>query len=182
MKVKVEVDIDWIEEDGNIDEEVKYQIIAGVKGAISKQCLDKVEKKASEQIDNAISQSIAAAREKIEQEAVNFTKEWLDKKVVVTDKWGDVKKKASITDLIKEAFDNLLEKKVDDRGRFTNSYGGGVRLINWLTGTRVQEIVEEKLKDLGKNIDKQIAEAVSDSIKKNVAEKFAEMVINGSKK
>ena len=181
MKIKVEVDIDWIEENGNIDEEVKYQIIEGVKGAISKQCLDKVEKKASEQIDNAISQSIAAAREKIEQEAVNFTKEWLDKKVVVTDKWGDVKKKASITDLIKETFDNLLEKKVDERGRF-DSYGGGTKLIYWLTGARVQEIVEERLKNLGKDIDKKIAEAVSDSIKKNVAEKFAEMVINGSKK
>ena len=182
MKVKVEVDIDWIEEDGNIDEEVKYQIIEGVKGAISKQCLVKVEKKASEQIDEAITQSIAAAREKIEQEAVNFTKEWLDKKVVVTDKWGDVKKSATITDLIKETFDDLLEKKVDDRGRFTNSYGSGVRLINWLTGNLVEGIVHEKLQDLGKDIDKKIAEAVTDTVKKNVADKFAEMVINGSKK
>lgn len=182
MKIKIEVDIDWIEEDGNIDEEVKYQIIAGVKEAISKQCLNKVEKKASEQIDDAISQSIAAARAKIEQEAVEFARGWLDKKVVVTDRWGDVKKAASISDLVKETFDNLLEKKVDDRGRFTDSYGGGVRLINWLTGTRVQEIVQEKLKDLGKNIDKQIAEAVTDTVKKNVADKFAEMVINGSKK
>lgn len=157
MKVKVEVDIDWIEEDGNIDEEVKYQIIEGVKGAISKQCLDKVENKASEQIDNAISQSITAASAKIEQEAVQFARDWLDKKVVVTDRWGDVKKEASISDLIKETFDNLLEKKVDEKGRFVSGYGGGTKLINWLTGNRVQEIVQEKLKDLGKNIDKQIA-------------------------
>lgn len=35
MKLNITVDLDWLEEDGNIDEEVKHQIIQGVKSAIS---------------------------------------------------------------------------------------------------------------------------------------------------
>ncbi|HEM7189675.1 TPA: hypothetical protein U2I61_004213 [Providencia rettgeri] len=181
MKLNITVDLDWLEEDGNIDEEVKYQIIEGVKGAISKQCLAKVEKQASEQINKAIDESIMSAKKAIEQKAIAFADEWLEKEVTVTDKWGDVQDCLTITDLIKRTFDNLLEKKVNDQGSFTDGYGNGTRLINWLTGKRVQDVVQEKLKGINKDIDRQITEAVNAGIRKNVSDKFAEMVVMTAK-
>lgn len=72
MKLNITVDLDWLEEDGNIDEEVKHQIIQGVKSAISRQCLDKVEKKASEQINQAINDSITAAKKAIEKKRLHL--------------------------------------------------------------------------------------------------------------
>ncbi|HAT5559958.1 TPA: hypothetical protein JAD51_001267 [Proteus mirabilis] len=181
MKLNITVDLDWLEEDGNIDEEVKHQIIQGVKSAISKQCLDKVEKKASEQINQAINDSITAAKRAIEQKAIAFADEWLEKEVTITDKWGDVQDCLSITDLIKRTFDNLLEKKVNDNGSFTDGYGGGTRLITWLTDKRVKDVVQEKLKGINKDIDRQITEAVNAGIRKNVSDKFAEMVVMTAK-
>lgn len=42
MKINITVDVEWIGEDGNIDDEVKSEIINGVKSAISKQCMDRL--------------------------------------------------------------------------------------------------------------------------------------------
>ncbi len=120
MKVNVSVELDWIEEDGNINE------------------------------------------------------------VDITDKWGDVKTRSTIKDVIKASFDRLLEKDVNSKGEFTDGrYGrGNTKLITWLAGGKVQEVVAEKLKTLNKDIDAQITAAVNDGIRKNVSDKFAEMVVS----
>lgn len=181
MKINITVDVEWLEEDGSIDEEVKYEIINGVKKSISKDCLAKVEKQASEKIDAAINDSIGKAQSAIEEKAVKFADEWLENEVTVTDKWGDAQDCLTIKDLIKRTFDKLLEKKVDSKGRIDSGGYGGTRLINWLTGQRVQEVVEDKLKGLSKDIDDQITKAVNAGIRENVSNKFAEMVVQTAK-
>lgn len=181
MKINITVDIDWIEEDGNIDEEVKYQIIDGVKKAISKQCLDKVEKEASKRIDAAIEESISSVQKSIEDKALAFADDWLENEVTVTDKWGDAKDSLTIKDLIKNTFDKLLEKQVDSEGKFSNGYGGRSTLLSYLTGLRVEEVVASKMKGFNKEIDDQITKAVNAGIRKNVSDKFAEMVVATAK-
>jgi hypothetical protein len=182
MKLEITVDIDWIEEDGSIDEEVKHQIISGVKNSISRQCLDKVEKEASKQIDKAIQESITKARESIEKKAIEFADDWLENEVVVTDKWGEAKDALTIKDLIKRTFDGLLEKKVDKDGRFGDRYtSNGMTLIKYLTGKRVEHVVAEKLSGFSKDIDNQITKAVNAGIRENVSNKFAEMVVATAK-
>ena len=181
MKLNITVDIDWIEEDGSIDEEVKHQIINGVKSSISKQCLDKVEKEASKKIDAAIDEAISKARSSIESRAIAFADDWLENEVTITDKWGDPKDSLNIKDLIKRTFDNTLEKKVDKDGNFCESYNAKMTLIKYLTGQRVEEVVSEKMKGFNKDIDDQITKAVNSGIRENVANKFAEMVVATAK-
>ncbi|EKN6369534.1 hypothetical protein DVP68_23875 [Yersinia enterocolitica] len=179
--MNISVELEWLGEDGDLDAEVKQEIISGVKNAISRDCLAKVEKEASAQINQAINESISVAKKAIEQKAINFADEWLEKEVTVTDKWGDVQDCLTITDLIKRTFDGLMEKKVNNEGSFDVGYGNGTRLITWLTDKRVQDVVQEKLKGINKDIDRQITEAVNAGIRKNVSDKFAEMVIQTAK-
>ncbi|EMQ4317186.1 hypothetical protein [Yersinia enterocolitica] len=181
MKLNISVELEWLGEDGDLDAEVKQEIISGVKNAISRDCLAKVEKEASAQINQAINESISVAKKAIEQKAIKFADEWLEKEVTVTDKWGDVQDCLTITDLIKHTFDGLMEKKVNNEGSFDVGYGNGTRLITWLTDKRVQDVVQEKLKGINKDIDRQITEAVNAGIRKNVSDKFAEMVIQTAK-
>lgn len=177
MKLNITVELDWLGEDGDIDAEVKHEIINGVKKSISRDCLAKVEKEASKQIDEAIAESITSARQAINQKAVQFADDWLMKEVKVTDKWGDVKEQISITDMVKRSFDQTLEKKVDSRGNFTKDSYEGTPLIKYLTGNLIQELVQEKIKPLQKEIDTAIVNAVNAGIRKNVSDKFAEMVV-----
>ncbi len=177
MKINITVDLEWLGEDGDMDAEVKHEIISGVKNAISRDCLAKVEKEASAQINAAIQESIDIAKFSIQEKAIKFADDWLEKEVTITDKWGDAQDCLTITDLIKRTFDGLMEKKVNDNGEFTDGYSGNTRLINWLTGKRVQDVVQQKLKGINKDIDRQITEAVNAGIRENVANKFAEMVV-----
>lgn len=177
MKLNITVDLEWLGEDGDMDAEVKHEIIKGVKNAISRDCLAKVEKEASTQINQAINESIAAARKAIEQKAIAFADEWLEKEVTLTDKWGDTQDCLTITDLIKRSFDNTLEKKVDSNGNFTNDSYNAIPLVKYLMGKRMEELVQAKIKPLQKDIDTAIANAVNAGIRKNVSDKFAQMVI-----
>lgn len=181
MKLHITVDLDWLGEDGDIDADVKSEIISGVKKSISRDCLAKVENEASKQIDEAIAESIGIARLAINEKAIQFANDWLKKEAVVTDKWGDVKETMSITDMVKRGFDMTLEKKVNSKGQFTTDSYDGIPLIKYLTGNYIQEIVQEKIKPLQKEIDSAITNAVNAGIRKNVSDKFAEMIIQAAK-
>ncbi|CAB1223579.1 hypothetical protein SFB10_3595 [Serratia liquefaciens] len=181
MKINITVDLEWLGEDGDMDAEIKHEIINGVKSAISRDCLAKVEKEASTQINQAISESILSAKKAIEQKAINFADEWLEKEVTVTDKWGDVQDCLTITDIIKRSFDKVMEKKVNSSGEFTNDGYNSMPLIKYLMGKRMEELVQAKIKPLQKDIDTAIANAVNAGIRKNVSDKFAEMVIQTAK-
>lgn len=180
MKLNISVELEWLGEDGDLDAEVKQEIISGVKNAISRDCLAKVEKKASAQINQAINESISVAKKAIEQKAIKFADDWLEKEVTVTDKWGDVQDCLTITDLIKRSFDKTLEKKVDSSGNFSNDYNS-MPLVKYLMGQRMEELVQAKIKPLQKDIDNAIANAVNAGIRKNVSDKFAEMIIQTAK-
>ncbi len=180
MKLNISVELEWLGEDGDLDAEVKQEIISGVKSAISRDCLAKVEKEASAQINQAINESISVAKKAIEQKAIKFADDWLEKEVTVTDKWGDVQDCLTITDLIKRSFDKTLEKKVDSSGNFSNDYNA-MPLVKYLMGRRMEELVQAKIKPLQKDIDNAIANAVNAGIRKNVSDKFAEMVIQTAK-
>lgn len=180
MKLNITVDLEWLGEDGDMDAEVKHEIISGVKNAISRDCLAKVEKEASTQINQAINESIMAAKKAIEQKAIQFADDWLMKEVTVTDKWGDVQDCLTVTDLIKRSFDKTLEKKVDSSGNFSNDYNS-MPLVKYLMGKRMEELVQAKIKPLQKDIDTAIANAVNAGIRKNVSDKFAEMIIQTAK-
>jgi len=177
MKLNVTVEIDWIDEEGNLDDEVQGAITNGIIERISNKCIQKIEQKANEQINL----SLGEAQKLIEDKAMAFVENWLNNEVSVTDKWGDVVETCSISELIKKSFDNLLQKKVDKDGHFNSSSYGNTRLIDWLTGQKVQSIVEEKLKDMSRTIDKSIEAAVRSGIKQNVSNKFAEMVVQTAK-
>lgn len=181
MKLNIQVEIDWLEEDGSIDDVVKEEIISGVKRSISQQCLAKVEKQASVEIDKAIRESIVSAQQAINQKALEFAQNWLEKEVTITDKWGDKQDCLTITDLIKRTFNNLLERKVNDNGQFANDSYGSMRLIDFLTGKRVQDVVAQHLKGINSDIEKAIKAEVENGIRKGVAAKFAEMVIQTAK-
>ena len=163
----------------NLKEVVKNEIIKGLKNSISKDCLAAVEAKSKAAIESVIKESVNKAKETISDRALEFTNEWLEKKTVISDKWGDPVNELTISELIKQQFDNLLEQTVDSDGRFTNY--NGTKLINHLTGSKVKKEVESRMSSFGKDIDKQIKAHIESGIKETVSNKFAEMVIQTAK-
>lgn len=176
MKLNIEVDIDWLEDDGSIDDMVQHEIILGVKQAISKGCLALVEKKTQKAIDDGLKSAINLMNDKVS----TFFEEWLNTEAVITDKYGDKKEEGSLKDIIKRQFSDCINERVDKDGR-VGGYGSTYTRMEFLTGKKVQLIVDEHLSNYGKNINKTIKDTIEKGIKSRVSDKFAEMVIGYAK-
>jgi len=176
MKLNIQVELDWINEEGGLDEEVQYQIIHGVKNAISKDCMKLVEKKTQKAIDDGMAAAVSLMQDKVS----DFFENWLNNEAIITDKYGDKKEEGSLKDIIKREFNNCMNQKVDSDGKQT-SYGAKYTRLEFVTGKKVKEVVDESLSRYGRDIDKTIKETIEQGIKSRVSDKFAEMVIGYAK-
>lgn len=176
MKLNIQVELEWLDEEGNIDEEVQHQIISGVKQAISKDCLNLVEKKTQKAIDDGMSSAINLMKNKVSE----FFENWLNNEAVITDKYGDEVEAGSLRDIIKREFNNTMNEKVDKNGS-PSSYGSKYTRLEFVTGEKVKEVVNGYLSSYGKDIDSTIKKNIEQGIKSRVSDKFAEMVIGYAK-
>lgn len=178
MKINVTVELDWLDPEGNIDEEVRHSIINGVKSAISRDCLAKVEGEASTKVNEALEEAVKSATALIETRAVGIVEEWLEREIVVTDKWGNESKKGSIMSLIQDTFDDLTGKYINGDGSFCNRGDHrAVPLLQWLTKDKVEQLAQAKIKTLSKDIDAKIESYINAGIRDRVSDKFAELVV-----
>jgi RNA processing factor Prp31 len=181
MKINVEIDLDWIEEGGNIDEEFKRQLIEGVKNSISRDVLKDAREKAKEACQQAVSAAGNEISDEIRKHAREYAENWLNNEVTVTDKYGDIVQSCKVIEIIKSNWEKLLESDVDSKGNFCDRYSRKTTLIKYLTGEHIKDVVGEELKSLKTDIDKSIKEHISKGIKESVADRFAEMVIDTAK-
>jgi len=173
MKLKIEVELDYIDEDGTIDDEIKKEIVAGISKAISGECLAEMTKNTKDEINMAVTE----AKNSVNTKVIEFVEAWLDSEKTVTDQYGDPIVTKPLREIVKGQFDDCLNKKVDRDGHFTTGYGANGTLLEYLTKKRVEDVVESKLKGLNKDIDEKIAKLVNAGIRARVSDKFAEMVI-----
>tara|TARA_R110000772_G_scaffold4573_4_gene16356 strand:- start:1586 stop:2038 length:453 start_codon:yes stop_codon:yes gene_type:complete len=150
MKINITVDLDWLDEGGNIDEEIQGDIISGVKKAISKDCLKIVEVKTQQAIDDGMQAAVDLMQEKVS----SFFEDWINNEAVITDKYGDKVDQGTLKDIIKKEFSNCINEKVDRDGRPSN-YNGSYTRLEFVTGKKVKEIVDDYLANYNKDIERQ---------------------------
>ncbi|MCG8609200.1 MAG: hypothetical protein MI864_01570, partial [Pseudomonadales bacterium] len=141
MKFNIEVDVDWLEEGGSVNEEVRGEIIYGVMRQINKDTKEKISKAMDESLREAKEQ----AAELINAQILKAVDDWLNNEVVITDKYGEPKDSGTLKDIIKREWNDVLNRRVDADGSFSG-YSKKYTVLEYLTNTRVTEIVEENLK------------------------------------
>jgi hypothetical protein len=107
MILKIEVDLgDWISEDGSIDDEIQNAIVSGCVKRIASSSTDSIKKK----IDNIVV-------EMAEKKAVELLKEFMDRNILVTDKWGNEKERyENVKEMLEDRFDSFMSQPVDSCG------------------------------------------------------------------
>lgn len=155
MKLSLEIELDWIDEESNLDETVKQNIIDAIVSKIQKKVETDVAKKANELID----QTIVA---KINQLTESLFNDFMNKEVSITDSYGStVKVFDNVTAVIKERFDNFMVQRVDEKGNTTDSNYGSKY-------PRLQFIIDKQLKAFAETFTKDAVKKVSDEIKVHV--------------
>ena len=101
MKFNVEIETDWIGEDGKIDDEIEDRIIHSLSAKIEKDFLDMAGKKVAEQANKLINAKVDMLINTI-----------LEKPVTVSNGWNDKREYNSIIDMIEERMTSLYEGKL----------------------------------------------------------------------
>lgn len=155
MKLNLEIELDWIDEESNLDETVKTQVIDAVVSKIRKT----IESKVSETIDSTISETII---NKINEMTENLFNDFMNKQVSITDGYGSVVKVfPDVTAVIKDRFDNFMTQTVNEEGK---AYDGNYSKKY----TRLTFIIDKQLKDMADKFTTEAVKQVSSEIKTHV--------------
>lgn len=171
MKLNLEIQIDWLDEDHTLDDVVKQEIIESIIGKLDKKVYENIETKVNQVIDNTVVQRINELTEKMFQD---FT----SRQITLSDKYGDtLKVYSSLTDLIKERFDNFMTEKVDDNGKTTkSSYGRTSRRIDFIINKRLKDFADNFTKDAVSQVQKEIKLHVEQGLKEHMGNKMMEVL------
>ena len=154
MKLTVEVNLmdlfsetdDWGDtEVESVGETLKNELKTKVLSELSKKMLESY----NEKLQNDLEPFYKEVLNNISEELKKVSEEFITKKITITDKWGDIKKKdVSIIDLIKER----LEETFDIRNKSSS--------------------FREKLDDIFKYELKREVERITDNLKKEMKQKI----------
>jgi len=155
MKLNLEIEIDWIDEERGIDEIVKNEIISGITSRIESKISEQVTKKVNDMIDNRIV-------EIIDQKTSDVFTDFINRPVTLTDSYGTkMKVYDKIEDVIKERFDNFLTQKVDKSGNVSSSSYD----TKW---SRIEFVINKQLTDMADTFTKDAVKKVSEEIKTHI--------------
>ncbi len=147
MKVKVEVDIDWIGEDGNLDDDVSSQIQTKLVSQIQKEFSENVGKQIAKQAEMLI-----------KAKTDNLINTMLERPVVVSDGWNNKAKYESIYDMVEKKMTVLYDNKAKT--------GTACEKDPYLA--KVEAYIESETNNLLRGIDASIERHARNAAKKEV--------------
>lgn len=155
MKLNLEIELGWIDEEMGLDETVKQNVIDAIVEKIQKKVEETVKKKVDDIIDKTIVTKINTLTE-------NLFHDFMNKEIQITDHYGTtIKHYPNVTAVIKERFDNFMEQSVDEQGKtYDGSYGTKYKRLTF--------IIDKQLKDFAEKFTTEAVKKVSDEIKTHV--------------
>lgn len=175
-KFNIEVELDWVDEESGytIDEEIKEQVVSGIKDAL----LKKATTEAVEAVDDKIAEKILEAegtiQATVDQFVANVCEEKIGKIIIPEKKstWSEEVTYKPLSEYVGERFELFLTEKRYDRDGCIASYSSDRKL------SAADLITRQYLeKELGTKVENMIATAkreVEESLVKSLEQKLKE--------
>lgn len=162
MKISVDLNLDWIEEGGSVDETVKEMIIDKVVQDTRKNISDKIMEQATESI-----------MVKVDALVEELWSDFMDKRVKITDKYGDpIEHHDSIKSMLKTKLDTFLDSKVTANGTPVKPGECGYNTrprIEWLLDSRIAEHTKGFVDKVQKDFDAKLKVALNAKLQESMA-------------
>lgn len=161
-KFNIEVELDWMDEgDYSVDEEIKRQVVSGVKSELLKKTTEETLKRLDVEIAKKIEEATKAIEQRVEDFIAIITEKQIEKiKIPVkTSSWSDVVNYIPISEFIGQQYETYLTKKV-----YASDYS-----IARYDSDKKYSISEKHIREY---LDKTLAAQVSEMVRK--AQKDAE--------
>lgn len=182
-KFNIEVELDWVDgEDGyTIDEEIKEQVVSGIKDAL----LKKATTEAVEAVDDKIAEKILEAegtiQATVDQFVANVCEEKIGKIIIPEKKntWSEEVTYKPLSEYIGERFELFLTEKRYDRDGCIASYSSDRKLsaADLLTGRYLEKELGKKVETLIASAKREVEESLINSFEQKLKENLAKDTI-----
>lgn len=201
-KFNIEVELDWVDEEAGytIDEEIKEQVVRGVKDALLRKATDE----AVQRVDKAIADKILEAEGTIQNTVDKFVKTVSEEKIanimipVKEDSWSSKVTYIPLSEYVGKRFEVFLtENRYDRDGRIT-SYSSDRKLsatdlitrqyLEKELGTKVENMIATAKREVEESLVKSLEQKLKENLAKetiermnipDVLKRFSEMALNG---
>lgn len=171
MKLTVEVNLMDLFSDYEIDDwnDVEIESVGDtlkneLKGKVLSELSEKMLKNYTEKIKNDLAPIYEEILDDVSEEIKKVSKEFITKKVIITDHWGDViQKDVSVLDLIKERIEETFDIK--------NENSSFRKELDKTFGYELRRKVEEIVSDVRQEMKEKIENETSEQIRKQIFEK-----------
>ncbi len=176
-KFNIEVELDWLnDEEYSIDDEIREQVISGVKDELLKKATDEALKK----LDSAIAEKLEEATDIIKQRVQDFiavvTEKQIEKLKIPRKKssWGSEVEFIPISEFVGEQYEEYLTKKVygkdfsiaryDSDKHYSISEKCIRQYLNSTLSAQVSEMVQKAQKDAEDTVIKTLEQNLKDQL------------------
>lgn len=164
MKFKIEVEVDYISDEGSIDEMVMEKIANSIVEKMSDKSINSLSSKAEKLINDRATELVD-----------DVFKGIMNNPIDITDNWGQVIKSYGNTEeMIKARFDSFLLERVDSNGNST-SYGSTTR-IDLIIKNQIDKTAKEFTKNAIDEVSKRIKETLSEDLKMKLGDKLLNVI------
>ena len=117
-KFNIEVELDWIGEDGySIDDEIKEQVVSGVKNELLKKTTDDIVKKLDSEIAKKLQESTKIIDQRVEDFVATVTEQQIQKIRIPYKEncWGSEVEFIPISEYVGMKYEEYLNRKIYDK-------------------------------------------------------------------
>ena len=201
-KFNIEVELDWVDEEAGytIDEEIKEQVVRGVKDALLRKATDE----AVQRVDKAIADKILEAEETIQDTVDKFVKTVSEEKIteiaipVKEDSWSSKVAYIPLSEYVGKRFEVFLTEERYDRDGHASSYSSERKLsaadlitrqyLEKELGAKVENMIATAKREVEESLVKSLEQKLKENLAKetiermnipDVLKRFSEMALDG---
>lgn len=174
-KFNVSVEIDYIDEDGNLDDEICGQIVNSVVNKVS----DAVMKRTEERAQAIFEERLQTMEDAVSAKLNAMMDEFFSTPKDITNAWGEVKRhNITVKQLLEEACDNFMSQSLDKNGNpVKGTYGVEYRTrVDYIVSKSIDSNMEYAIKKAVGEVTENLKKKISDEIKQQMGEKLAGIV------
>lgn len=175
-KFNITVELDWMDEEYNLDEDIKDTIINSVVDKVKDRLICQVENECNSKIDEQMKNIEQTVADKLNGIMDAFFDEPRD----ITDRYGDViKKGVTVKDTLKEACDNFMNQSLDAEGRPTspNSYNTKYKTrVDYIVAKSIDYNMESKIESAVSDVVSKLKDTIANEVKKQMGDKLANVL------
>lgn len=177
-KFNIEVKLDWInDEEYSIDDEIREQVIQGVKDKL----LEKATDEAVKAVDKEIYEKIEQAKETIDAKVEEFISHICEDSIAKmqipykTSSWSDEVKYTTMSEYVGIKYEEYLNKKVYDNDGSVARYDSDRKMsINeYFINKYLQKNLAVKVSEMIKTAQKEAEEMVLKTLEQNLKDQLA---------